>query len=98
MRIFKVMMAVAVLLLIGIGCKKNKGGDDSHGLSNMKFKRMDLTHATMLALADTPAKDDSEYTPLYVVNEEGILSLVILFSLLIEALVIFLGAFGMSPM
>ena len=73
MKVFKVMMAVAVLLLIGIGCKKNNGGDDSHGLSNMKFKRMDLSHATMLALADTPAKDDSEYTPLYVVNEEGIL-------------------------
>ena len=72
-RIFKIMMAVAVLLLVCVGCKKNNGGDDSHGLSNMKFKKMDLTHATMLALANTPAKDDQEYTPLYIVNEQGIL-------------------------
>ena len=72
-RIFKMMMAVTVLLMIGVGCKKNNGSDDNHGLSNMKFKKMDLTHATMLALADTPAKDDSEYTPLYIVNEEGML-------------------------
>ena len=72
-RIFKIMMAVAVMLLVCVGCKKNNGSDNGHGLSNMKFKKMDLTHATMLALADTPAKDDSEYTPLYIVNEQGIL-------------------------
>lgn len=72
-RIFKVMMAVAVLLMVCVGCKKNNGGDDSHGLSNMKFKKMDLSHATMLALAATPTKDGPEYTPLYIVNEEGVL-------------------------
>ena len=72
-RIFKVLMAVAVLVLACAGCKKN--GSDSSGktLSSMNIKRMDLTHASMLALADTPTKDDSEYTPLYIVNDEGIL-------------------------
>ena len=66
-------MAVAVLVLACAGCKKN--GSDSSGktLSSMNIKRMDLTHASMLALADTPTKDDSEYTPLYIVNDEGIL-------------------------
>ena len=70
-RIFKIMMAVAVLLMVCVGCEKNSS--DHHGLSGMKFKKMDLTHASMLALADTPAKDDSEYSPLYIVNEQGIL-------------------------
>lgn len=72
-RIFKIMMAVTMLVLVCIGCKKNDSSGSSHGLSDMTFKKMDLTHATMLALADTPVKDDSEYTPLYVVNEQGIL-------------------------
>ena len=72
-RIFKVMMAVTMLLLVCFGCKKNNGSDNGHSLSNMTFKKMDLTHAQMLALADTPAKDDPQYTPLYVVNDEGIL-------------------------
>lgn len=71
-RIFKLMTAVAVLLLVCIGCKKN-GGNNGHGIQSMTFKKMDLTHASMLALADTPAKDELEYTPLYIVNEDGIL-------------------------
>lgn len=74
-RIFKVFMAVAALLLICTGCKKdnNGNGSGSSALSDLKIKKMDLTHAQMLALADTPAKDDPEYTPLYIVNDEGVL-------------------------
>ena len=67
------MAAIAVLLLICAGCNKSGDGSDSNHLGNMNFKRMDLTHAQMLALAEDPAKDDSEYTPLYIVNEDGVL-------------------------
>ena len=71
-RFFKVLMAVAVLLMAAAGCKKNDSSDNK-SLSNLKFKKMDITHAKMLALADTPAKGDDDYTPLYVVNDDGIL-------------------------
>ena len=67
-------MAVAVLVLACAGCKKNDSDSSGKTLNNMNIKRMDLTHAQMLALAESPEKiDDSEYTPLYIVNDEGIL-------------------------
>lgn len=72
-RFLKFAMAVAVLLLVCVCCKKKNNSSNELSLSNMSVKRMDLTHAKMLALADTPAKDDFEYSPLYIVNEEGVL-------------------------
>lgn len=72
-------MAVAMMLVLACAsCKKDNNNDDGNnsGLSNLKMKQMDLTHAQMLALAESVNKDDGDYQPLYIVNEDGVLEAV----------------------
>lgn len=77
-RFLKLFTALMLLVLISTGCKKNNNSDGggSSGLSNLSLKNMDLSHAQMLALAESVSKDDLDYTPLYIVNEDGVLEAV----------------------
>ncbi len=73
---FLKLFAVAMMLVLACtGCKKdnNNGGGGSNSLSNLNLKNMNLSHAQMLALAESVSKDDADYTPLYIVNEDGVL-------------------------
>ena len=73
-RIFKIMLAVAVMLLVCAGCKKNKDNNESEspsGLSNLTLKKIDLTGVKMLAIADDTYFNGQNYNALYAVNDAG---------------------------
>lgn len=76
MRIIKTLAFAIMLVLICVGCKKNKDNGNGGGdnvLNSMSLKQMNLTHAKMLALADNPDNANSDYRQLYIVTDEGVL-------------------------
>lgn len=71
------VFVILMLVLAFVGCKKDNnnsgGGGGSYGLNGLNLKNMNLSHAQMLALAESESKDSFDYTPLYIVNEDGVL-------------------------